>query len=226
MIFDTPDGDEAVELLVDMIKNACVNTGEPTSGHEIRSVRTIQEYLGEIGTVVEPIPGRASVIYRVRGTDPNGQTLLLIPHLDVVPANAADWSHDPFTGTDVAGFIWGRGAVDMLNVTAAMVVVFRWIRDGVIPPPTGDVILACVADEEAGCTFGIEWLVAKHRSLIECRWGINEVGGFPIWINGKKKAYLVQTAEKGICWCRITIPGTPGHGSVPIEDNEIGRAHV
>lgn len=214
MMPDTPDGNEAVELLVNLIKNACVNTGEPTSGHEIRSVRTVQEYLGETGTVVEPIPGRASVIYRVEGTDPNGRTLLLIPHLDVVPANAADWSHDPFAGTDDAGFIWGRGAVDMLNVTAAMVVVFRWIRDGVIPPPAGDVILACVADEEAGGVYGAKHLVEEHWDLVACDYVLTEVAG-PTLGTAESPALPVTVAEKGPVWRTVSSRGTPGHGSQP-----------
>jgi acetylornithine deacetylase/succinyl-diaminopimelate desuccinylase-like protein len=211
---DIPDGIEAVELMVAMIRNACVNTGDPTSGHEIRSVRTIQEYLGEPGTVIEPIPGRASVIYRVEGTEPNGQTLLLIPHLDVVPANAAEWSHDPFSGIDDAGFIWGRGAVDMLNVTSAMVVVFRWIRDGMIPAPAGDVILACVADEEAGGNHGARHLVEEHWELVACDFVLTEVAG-PTLGTAKRQALPVTVAEKGPVWRTASVKGTAGHGSQP-----------
>ncbi len=214
MMHDIPDGIEAVELMVAMIRNACVNTGDPTSGHEIRSVRTIQEYLGEPGTVIEPIPGRASVIYRVEGTEPNGQTLLLIPHLDVVPANAAEWSHDPFSGIDDAGFIWGRGAVDMLNVTSAMVVVFRWIRDGMIPPPAGDVILACVADEEAGGNHGARHLVEEHWELVACDFVLTEVAG-PTLGTAKRRALPVTVAEKGPVWRTASVKGTAGHGSQP-----------
>ncbi len=211
---DIPDGIEAVEPMVAMIRNACVNTGDPTSGHEIRSVRTIQEYLGEPGTVIEPIPGRASVIYRVEGTEPNGQTLLLIPHLDVVPANAAEWSHDPFSGIDDAGFIWGRGAVDMLNVTSAMVVVFRWIRDGMIPAPAGDVILACVADEEAGGNHGARHLVEEHWELVACDFVLTEVAG-PTLGTAKRQALPVTVAEKGPVWRTASVKGTAGHGSQP-----------
>ncbi len=214
MTVDTPDGAEAVELLVAMIRNACVNTGDPGSGHEIRSVRTIQEYLGDPGTVIEPIPERASVIYRVEGTEPNGPTLLLIPHLDVVPANAAEWSHDPFSGVDEGGFIWGRGAVDMLNVTAAMVVVFRWIRDGVIPAPAGDVILACVADEESGGEHGARHLVEEHWELVACDFVLSEVAG-PTLGTGKRRALPVTVAEKGPVWRTASVKGTAGHGSQP-----------
>ena len=94
---ELPAGTEAVDLMIDLIANACVNTGDPESGHEIRSVRTIQAYLGEPGTVIEPIAGRASVVYRLKGTNPTAPALLLIPHLDVVPATAKDWTFDPFS---------------------------------------------------------------------------------------------------------------------------------
>ncbi|MEE8458176.1 MAG: M20/M25/M40 family metallo-hydrolase, partial [Acidimicrobiia bacterium] len=214
MMLDTPDGNEAVELLVAMIRNACVNTGDPTSGHEIRSVRTIQEYLGEPGTVIEPIPGRASVIYRVEGTGPKGHPLLLIPHLDVVPANAADWTHDPFSAVNDNGFIWGRGAVDMLNVTSAMVVVFRWIRDGIIPAPAGDIILACVADEEAGGVHGAKHLVEEHWDLVACDFVLTEVAG-PTLGTASSRALPVTVAEKGPAWRTASVKGTAGHGSQP-----------
>lgn len=214
MMLDTPDGNEAVELLVAMITNACVNTGDPTSGHEIRSVRTIQEYLGEPGTVIEPIPGRASVIYRVEGTGPKGHPLLLIPHLDVVPANAADWTHDPFSGVNDNGFIWGRGAVDMLNVTSAMVVVFRWIRDGIIPAPASDIILACVADEEAGGVHGARHLVEEHWDLVACDFVLTEVAG-PTLGTASSRALPVTVAEKGPVWRTASVKGTAGHGSQP-----------
>jgi len=214
MMPDTPDGSEAVELMKALIRNACVNTGEPTSGHEIRSVRTIQEYLGDQGTVVEPIPGRASVIYRVEGTEPNRQTLLLIPHLDVVPATAADWSHDPFAGEEDGGFVWGRGAVDMLNVTAAMIVVFRWIRDGIIPAPIGDVILACVADEEAGGVYGAKHLVEEHWDLVACDYVLTEVAG-PTLGAAEHRSLPVTVAEKGPMWRTVSAGGISGHGSQP-----------
>ncbi|MEN8041962.1 MAG: M20/M25/M40 family metallo-hydrolase, partial [Actinomycetota bacterium] len=174
---DTPSGQEAVDLLVEFITNACVNTGDPTSGNELRSVRTVQSFLGEQGTVIEPIEGRASVVYRIKGTDPDAPVLLMIPHLDVVPANAAEWSEDPFGAVRKDGFVWGRGTVDMLNITAAMVVVYRWLRDGILPAPTGDIILACVADEEAGGTWGAKHLVNEHWDLVACDYVLTEVAG-------------------------------------------------
>ena len=157
----------AVDLAVELIQNRCVNDGTPGSANEIVSVRSVQAFLGEAGTVVEPLPGRGSAVFRLEGSDPNAPSILLIPHLDVVPANPEEWSFDPFSGARSGGFVWGRGAVDMLNVTAAMITVFRAIRSGRLPRPTGDLILAVVADEEAGGVHGAKHLVDNHWNLVE-----------------------------------------------------------
>ncbi|MCB1247348.1 MAG: M20/M25/M40 family metallo-hydrolase, partial [Acidimicrobiia bacterium] len=109
------DAGASVPLLVELIQNACVNTGDVASGDEIRSVRTLQRFIGIEGTVIEPAPRRASVVFRVQGTVPGAPTVLLIPHLDVVPADPSAWRFDPFGGVRADGFVWGRGAVDMLN---------------------------------------------------------------------------------------------------------------
>lgn len=209
-----PSGDEAIVLMTEMIANACVNTGDANSGHEIRSVRTIQNYLRDPGTVIEPIEGRASVVYRLDGRNPSAPTLLLIPHLDVVPATAADWSFDPFAAERSEGCVWGRGAVDMLNVTAAMVVVFRWLRDGLVPAPEGDVILACVADEEAGGVHGAKHLVDEHWDLVACDYVLTEVAG-PMIGPSTNPSLPVTVAEKGPVWRSATAGGSAGHGSQP-----------
>lgn len=205
---------EAVDLLVELIRNRCVNTGEPSSGNEIVSVRTIQEFLDEPGTVIEPLPGRASVIYRIPGRDPTAPRLLLIPHLDVVPANEGEWTYPPFDGIRADGFVWGRGAVDMLNVTAAMVVVYRALRDEDLPPPEGDVILAAVADEEAGGTHGAGHLVDAHWELVACDYVLTEVAG-PTLSLGGVPSLPVTVAEKGPAWRTVTARGVAGHGSQP-----------
>lgn len=204
----------AVPLLVDLIQNECVNTGDPASGQEIRSVATIQAFLGDKGTVIEPIEGRASVIYRIKGTQEGAPRLLLIPHLDVVPANSEDWTHPPFDGVRAGGFVWGRGTVDMLNVTASMVAVFKAIRDGVLPPPSGDVILAAVADEEAGGTYGAVHLIEEHWDLVECDVVLTEVAG-PTLLTPDGPALPVTVAEKGPAWRHLTAHGIAGHGSQP-----------
>ena len=211
---DTFDPTPAVDLLVELIQNACVNTGEETSGGEIRSVTSIQNFLAKTGTVIEPIPGRASVVFRHEGSEPLAPRLLLIPHLDVVPADPSDWTHDPFSGVRADGFVWGRGAVDMLNVTAAMVTIFRAITRGELPPPRGDLILAAVADEEAGGTYGAAELVENHWDLVASDAVLTEVAG-PLIGHPDNLVVPVTVAEKGPAWRSFTAKGIPGHGSQP-----------
>lgn len=206
--------DAAVGLTVDLIRNACVNTGDAASGGEIRSVRTIQGFLDEEGTVVEPLPGRASVVYRIPGTVSDAPTVLMIPHLDVVPAAAPEWTHPPFDGTKADGFIWGRGAVDMLNVTASMVTVYKALRDGALREPAGDVILAAVADEEAGGVHGAQHLVEEHWDLVACDVVLTEVAG-PTLGHDSGLALPVTVAEKGPAWRTFAAKGIAGHGSQP-----------
>ena len=206
--------DAAVDLTVDLIRNACVNTGDPSSGNEARSVETIQAFLDEEGTVIEPLPGRASVVYRIAGSDVGAPTVLMIPHLDVVPAADAEWTHPPFDGTRADGFIWGRGAVDMLNLTASMVAVYRALRDGDLASPVGDVILAAVADEEAGGVYGAQHLVQHHWDLVACDVVLTEVAG-PTLGRGTDLALPVTVAEKGPAWRTFSARGVAGHGSQP-----------
>ncbi|NHZ71053.1 MAG: M20/M25/M40 family metallo-hydrolase [Proteobacteria bacterium] len=213
-MLDPQYGEDAVTLLRQFIRNACVNTGDPSSGNEIISVRTVQEYLGDEGTVIEPLPGRASVIYRIPGSDPAAPRLLMIPHLDVVPANPEGWTHDPFTADIADGFVWGRGTVDMLNVTAAMVSVFKAFQTGDLPAPTGDLVLACVADEEAGSVYGANHLVEEHWDLIACDAVLTEVAG-PMLQGAHGRAIPVTVAEKGPGWRRVKAHGIAGHGSQP-----------
>ena len=213
--------DDAVRLTQRFIANACVNTGDPGSGTEIVSVRTIQDYLGEEGTVIEPLPGRASVVYRIQGTEADAPRLLLLPHLDVVPAVRSSWSHDPFAGDIADGFIWGRGAVDMLNITASMVAVFKSLLDGSSPAPRGDVILAAVADEEAGGIYGAQFLIENHWDLVACDMVLTEVAG-PNLTGSAGTALPVTVAEKGSAWRKVHAYGTAGHGSQPYaRDNAV-----
>ena len=209
----TTAGAEAVDLLVELIRNGCVNDGSADSGHEHRSVATLQEYFGQGGTVVEPRPGRQSVVYRVPGSGA-GPTLLLLPHLDVVPASGTGWTHDPFAGVRADGFVFGRGAVDMLNLTAAMAVAFKPYLDGTVAPLPGDLVYVGVADEEAGGIYGAEHLVRKHWDLVTCDFVLTEVAG-PSFQTPHGSAIPVTVAEKGPTWTRLTTRGRPGHGSQP-----------
>lgn len=206
--------EDAVDLAATFIENACVNTGDPDSGQEIRSVRTIQEHLGDPGTVIEPHPGRASVVYRIPGSDPEATRLLLIPHLDVVPADGRTWTHDPFAAVRADGFLWGRGAVDMLNITGAMVALFGAIQRGALPPPRGDLVLAAVADEEAGGSLGARHLVEEHWDLVACDAVLTEVAA-PTLRGPSGPALPVTVAEKGPAWQALSAHGIAGHGSQP-----------
>lgn len=203
-----------VDLLSEFIRNQCVNDGTPESGQEVRSVSTIADFLGARGEIVEPKPGRQSVVYRVPGSNPESPALLLLPHLDVVPANPTGWQVDPFAAEISDGFLWGRGAIDMLNLTAAMVVVFGeyWRRDR--PPLAGDLILAAVADEEAAGGLGAKHLVEERFELVDAPFVLTEVG-YPALSSPRGPLYPVTVGEKGPFWTRVKSTGTPGHGSAP-----------
>ena len=141
-------------------------------------------------------------------------------HLDVVPANAPDWRQDPFSGEIAEDCVWGRGAIDMKDMDAMMLAVVRQrLREG--RPPARDVVLTFTADEEAGGTWGARWLVEKHPGLFEgVTEAVGEVGGFSMTL-GQQRLYLLQTAEKGIAWMRLTARGTAGHGSMVQPDNAV-----
>ena len=145
-----------VELLQALIRNACVNDGTPESGQEVRNADLLQSYLEGSGLAIqryEPTPGRASLVARIEGTDPSAPSLCLMGHTDVVPVSPDGWSRDPFGGELVDGEVWGRGAVDMLNLTAAQAVAFRHLADQGFRP-RGDLVYFAVADEESGSAHG------------------------------------------------------------------------
>ena len=205
---------EIAELLQTLIRNACVNDGTPGSGHEERSVVTLRDYLGQPGLEFEPRPGRTSALWDLPAPDPTAPKLLMMGHLDVVPANQAGWSQDPFGGEVIDGFVWGRGAVDMLNQTAAMAAVFKRYLDGVQPPPAGGLAFLAVADEEAGGKWGAGYLTERHWDDVGCDYLLTEIAYPPIrTVNGP--AYPVSVGEKGPFWRRLRSGGTPGHASQP-----------
>jgi len=170
--------------------------------------------------VLESHPKRASVVARIRGTDSTRPALLIHGHLDVVPADAGDWRVDPFSGEVADDCVWGRGAVDMKDMDAMVLAVIRQrLAEG--RRPSRDIVLAFVADEEAGGTWGARWLVENHPDLFEgVTEAIGEVGGFSATIGGRR-LYLIQTAEKGMAWMRLTARGTAGHGSMIQPDNAV-----
>lgn len=203
-----------VDLLRHLIRNRCVNDGTADSGNEWRSVATLADFFGSQGTVVEPHPGRQSVVYRVPGTTPGSPALTLLPHLDVVPVTAAGWDQDPFGAEVIDGFIWGRGAVDMLNLTSAMAAVFRPYLLGDKEPLPGDLVFAAVADEEAGGALGAAHLVESHWDLVACEFLLTEVAT-PGFATSDGFTLPVTVAEKGPAWRSLQLAGTPGHGSQP-----------
>lgn len=205
---------ETVELLQTLIRNACVNDGTPTSGGEARSVESIVDYLGVSGTVYEPLPGRQSVLYRVPGSDRGAPSIMLMGHTDVVPVSETGWSRDPFGGEIADGFVWGRGAIDMLNVTAAMAVVARPYIRGEKQPLRGDLLYLAVADEEASGTHGARYLTDHHWEDVAADYLLTEIAYPPVDFGGGS-SYPVSVGEKGPFWTNIRSEGTPGHGSTP-----------
>ncbi|MFV0433944.1 MAG: M20/M25/M40 family metallo-hydrolase [Leucobacter sp.] len=211
-----PGDTAAIELLRAMIREACVNDGTPGSGQEIRNVRVLQRFLaeavdrGRIEThVLESAPGRASLIARVRGTDPDAPALGLVGHLDVVPVDPEGWTRNPFGGDLIDGEVWGRGAVDMLYLTASFACVLREVA--LAPePPRGDLVLLAVADEEAGSEYGLHWLEREHPEVVRVTEAISESGGMRM---GRHVA--IEVAEKGSAGRRLVVRGLPGHASTP-----------
>jgi len=223
----TPDIEsDATELLRTMIRNACVNDGTPASGQEVRNADALEAYFAGTGLAFErhtSSPGRTSLITRIEGADPKAPTLLLMGHTDVVPVNASGWERDPFAGDLVDGIVWGRGATDMLHITATMAVAVRRLaREGW--KPRGTLIYLGVADEEAGGTHGASFLTERHLDKVKADYVITESGGVPIPAASGVKL-PVTVAEKGVNWRRLVVRGTPGHGSMPFRtDNALVTA--
>ncbi len=214
---------DATELLRTLIRNACVNDGDPASGHEVRSADALEDYFAGSGLACEryaAAPGRVSLITRIEGRDRSAPTLLLMGHTDVVPANPAGWRRDPFAAELEDGIVWGRGAIDMLNITATMAVATRRLAASGFRP-RGALVYLAVADEEAFGTYGAGHLTAREPEAVKADYVITESGGVPIPTPSGPKLPLT-VAEKGVNWRRLVVPGTPGHGSMPFRtDNAL-----
>ncbi|MEV7079274.1 M20/M25/M40 family metallo-hydrolase [Streptomyces sp. NPDC093516] len=216
--------DEVVDLCRELIQIDTSNYGDHSGPGERKAAEYVAEKLAEVGLeprIFESHPGRASTVARIEGEDPSRPALLIHGHTDVVPANADDWTHHPFSGEVADGCVWGRGAVDMKDMDAMTLAVVRdRLRSGRKPPR--DIVLAFLADEEAGGTYGARYLVDHHRDLFEgVTEAISEVGGFSFTVSEKRRLYLIQTAEKGMHWMKLTVAGTAGHGSMIHRDNAI-----
>ena len=217
---------ETTDLLQHLIRNACVNDGTAESGHETRSVETLESYLRLPGVEMkryEPSPGRGSLVVRIEGTDPSAKSLHLMGHTDVVPVTPSGWRHDPFGGELIEGDVWGRGAIDMLDVTASMAVAVRRLLESGFRPK-GTLIYSAVADEEALGTWGAQWLTENAWDDVKSDYLITEFGGARIPLGSGAKL-PIMTAEKGSQWTRLRVKGTPGHGSMPYKsDNALVKA--
>lgn len=218
---------EATDLLQHLIRNACVNDGSRGSGDEIRSADLLAGYFDGSGIDIEryePAPGRVSLVARIEGRRKDAPSLMLMGHTDVVPVSEARWRRDPFGGELVDGEVWGRGAIDMLNLTASMAVATRRLAvDGF--RPEGTLVYLAVADEEALGTWGAEHLSRHETDAVQTDYVITESGGIPVPGGDGALRLPVLVGEKGSCWCTLRISGTPGHASLPYDtDNALVTA--
>ncbi|WP_179816123.1 M20/M25/M40 family metallo-hydrolase [Allostreptomyces psammosilenae] len=221
-----PSADEVAGICADLIRIDTSNAGEGGARGERAAAEHVAALLEEVGvatTLVEAAPGRTSVLARIAGTDPGHPAFLVHGHLDVVPADPAEWTVPPFSGEVVDGCVWGRGAVDMKgSVAMTLAVVRRWMREAV--RPRGDLVLAFLADEESTGDFGSRYVVREQREFFTgCREAISESGGFSVTAGGGVRVYPVATGERGTAWMRLTARGTAGHGSKPTEDNAVAE---
>ena len=216
---------DVITLCQELIQIPSVNFGEG-KGDEEAAAAYVAAKLNEVGittTIYESAPKRCSVVARFEGSDPTLPGLVVHGHIDVVPANAADWSVDPFSGVIKDGCIWGRGAVDMKNMDAMILGVFRlWARHGF--KPKRSMVIVFFGDEEAGGIYGSRWMAQNHPEIFAgCTEAVSEVGGFSLTLNSGKRIYLIETAEKGIEWMKLTAQGLAGHGSMVNRENAVTR---
>ena len=217
---------EVVQLCQELIRIDTSNFGSDPGPGERLAAERVAELLDEVGIaseLLEPEPGRTSVVARwePEGVDTSISPLLVHGHLDVVPANADDWSVPPFSGEVVDGCVWGRGAVDMKDFDAMVLSVVR-ARARAGAAPRRPIRLIFTADEEAGARMGARWLIEKHREVVEgCQEAIGEVGGFSLTVRDDLRLYLIQTAEKGMAWLDLIAEGRAGHGSLRHDQNAI-----
>jgi acetylornithine deacetylase/succinyl-diaminopimelate desuccinylase-like protein len=222
--------DEVVDLVSALIRFDTSNTGEPeTTKGEAECARWVAEQLEEVGYTTQYVeagaPGRGNVFARLEGANPERGALLLHGHLDVVPAEASDWSVHPFSGAIEDGYVWGRGAVDMKDMCGMLIAIARHFkRAGIVPPR--DLVFAFVSDEEAGGKYGAHWLVNNRPELFEgVTEAVGEVGGFSLTVprkdGGERRLYLVETAEKSMMWMKLTARSFAGHGSMIHDHNAV-----
>lgn len=218
---------EVVEIVRDLIRIDTSNYGDDSGPGEALAAEYVEAKLKEVGIDAHRYETtsakRQGVNARIPGKNPDRPALLLHGHLDVVPAQAKDWTFDPFSAEIHDGMIWGRGAVDMKDGDGILLAMVRsWARNGVMPDR--DIILDFLPDEEAGSEHGSVWLVENHPEWYrDATEAVGEVGGFSLTLRDDVRLYLVQTAEKGIRWMKLRAEGTAGHGSFLNNDNAVTR---
>src|SRR5262245_36738432 len=215
--------EEVCRIAQDLIRIDTTNYGGGQAAGEMKAAEYVVGFLSALGldaNIYEAEPGRSNVIARCKGQDPLLPAPLLHGHVDVVPANAADWSIDPFGGVIKDGMLWGRGAVDMKDMNAIILAtVADLMRRG--EQPKRDIVLAFFADEEDNSTLGSGWMVENHPEVFEgVDVAISEVGGYSVEV-GERPVFLVQTGEKGILWLRLHATGRAGHASQLNDENAI-----
>ncbi|NEE03690.1 M20/M25/M40 family metallo-hydrolase [Phytoactinopolyspora halotolerans] len=213
---------DVVTLTSELIRLDTTNQGQG-DGHERPAAEYAARRLDEVGiaaSMLESAPGRANLVARIPGADRSRPALLVHGHLDVVPANAADWKVYPFSGEIRDGMVWGRGAVDMKSMVAMVLAVARaWARDGRMP--RRDIVVAFTADEEDTGNYGAGWLATEHPELFAgCTEGVSESGGYTLHANGRR-LYPIGAAERGTAWLKLTARGAAGHGSRANPDNAV-----
>ena len=217
--------EDVVKLCQELIQIPSVNFGEG-KGDEKAAAEYVAAKMKEVGIaskIYESAPNRCSVVARIEGKDKSKPGLVVNGHLDVVPANAADWSVDPFSGAIKDGCIWGRGAVDMKNMDAMILAVIRlWAKHNYQPERT--IVIVFFADEEAGGIYGSRWMAEKHPEVFAgCSETVSEVGGFSLTLLSGKRVYAIEASQKGIEWMRLTAEGVAGHGSMVNNANAVTR---
>ena len=215
--------EDAIKICQDLIRIPSVNYGD-NKGDEKAVAEYVVASLAEVGIaaeIFEAAPNRCNVIAKIKGTDSARPGLVLHGHIDVVPAAAEEWQVDPFSGVIKDGAIWGRGAVDMKNMDAMILAIVRhWARNGIKPPR--DIVLAFFADEEAGSIYGSRWMVKEHPEVFAgCSEAVSEVGGFSVTLSNGKRLYMIEAAQKGIHWVKLTATGQAGHGSFINNQNPV-----
>jgi acetylornithine deacetylase/succinyl-diaminopimelate desuccinylase-like protein len=204
---------EAEELLSRLLR---FNTVNPP-GNELAAQEYLAGHLSAVGFECELLgaePERPNLVARLRGKSADGPTLCYLGHVDTVLADAADWTHDPWSGEIADGFMWGRGALDMKSQVAAEIAAAASLARSGWRPARGELLIVVVVDEETGGSLGAQWITETHPEKVRCDLLVNEGGGAVFEYAGRR-CYGVCCAEKGVFRFTVTTDGIAGHASMP-----------